>query len=52
MRHWRRQDLGAGCRIEGPAIVTETVATTWLAPGWDCEVDALGNLLLERRENG
>jgi len=52
VRHWRRQDLAAGCRIEGPAIVTETVATTWLAPGWRCEVDALGNLLLERRESG
>ena len=48
VNHWQRHELGAGCRIEGPAIITESVATTWLAPGWRCEVDAVGNLLLER----
>ena len=46
--HWRRDALPPGSVIEGPAIVTETVATTWLAPGWRCEVDAVGNLLLEQ----
>ena len=48
--HWRREELPAGFAVEGPAILTETVATTWLAPGWRCEVDAVGNLLLERTE--
>ena len=33
--------------IAGPAVITETVATTWLAPGWRCRRDAVGNLMLE-----
>ncbi len=45
---WRRDTLAAGTRIAGPAVIAETVATAWLAPGWRCEVDRLGNLLLER----
>jgi N-methylhydantoinase A len=43
-----RAQLCAGQRFAGPALVTETVATTWLPPGWSCEVDGAGNLLLER----
>ncbi len=43
-----RDELGAGQHIDGPALITETVATTWLAPGWHCVVDRVGNLLLER----
>ncbi len=43
-----RQDLMAGQEICGPALITETVSTTYLAPGWRCEVDAVGNLLLCR----
>ncbi len=46
--HWRREGLVPGQRIRGPAVITETVATTWLAPGWHAEVDEAGNLLLER----
>ncbi|BAZ95398.1 N-methylhydantoinase A/acetone carboxylase subunit beta [Thiohalobacter thiocyanaticus] len=41
-----RDALGAGQCLAGPALITETVATTWLAPGWRCEVDRWGNLLL------
>ncbi|HSH30834.1 MAG TPA: hydantoinase/oxoprolinase family protein, partial [Thiohalobacter sp.] len=41
-----RAALGAGQRLAGPALITETVATTWVAPGWACEVDRWGNLLL------
>ena len=40
--------LKSGEIITGPAIVTETVATTWIAEGWRCEVDKVGNLLLSR----
>jgi N-methylhydantoinase A len=43
-----RDELGAGQHIDGPALITETVATTWLAQGWHCVVDRVGNLLLER----
>ncbi len=44
---WPRSVLHAGQVIDGPALVTETVATTWLPDGWQCTVDAVGNLLLE-----
>jgi N-methylhydantoinase A len=43
-----RSDLYAGQSFVGPALVTETVATTWLPAGWRCRVDVLGNLLLDR----
>lgn len=46
--HYERGRLLPGHRFRGPAIVTEQVATTWLAGGWECRVDELGNLLLER----
>jgi N-methylhydantoinase A len=45
---WQRADMGCGQEITGPALITETVATTWLAEGWSCRVDAVGNLLLQR----
>ena len=45
---WSRSALYAGQVFAGPALVTETVATTWLPAGWCCRVDAVGNLLLER----
>jgi N-methylhydantoinase A len=44
---WPRVLLGSGATFAGPALVTETVATTWLPAGWQCRVDATGNLLLE-----
>ncbi len=43
-----RQDLSAGQQFCGPALITETVSTTYLAPGWRCEVDSVGNLLLSQ----
>jgi N-methylhydantoinase A len=43
---FRRGDLAPGQGLRGPAVVTETVATTWLAPGWECTVDRWGNLSL------
>ncbi len=45
---WPRALLGSGAAFAGPALITETVATTWLPAGWGCTVDAMGNLLLER----
>jgi N-methylhydantoinase A/oxoprolinase/acetone carboxylase beta subunit len=43
-----RERLAAGQRIPGPALITETVSTTWLEAGWSCRVDPVGNLLLEQ----
>jgi len=47
---WQRECLPVGIRIQGPAIIAEQVATTWLAEGWSCEVDGYGNLLLLRAD--
>jgi len=47
---FRRLNLAQGQRVQGPALVEETVATTWLAAGWCLVVDRYGNLLLEREE--
>jgi 5-oxoprolinase (ATP-hydrolysing) len=43
-----RGALAVGERLDGPALVPETNATTWVAPGWQAQVDAVGNLLLRR----
>ncbi len=43
---YARTSLAVGQRLSGPLLITETVSTTYVAPGWDCEVDALGNLML------
>lgn len=45
---YARAALARGQRVEGPALITETVATTYLAPGWSCQRDDAGNLLLTR----
>lgn len=46
---WRRQQLAAGQRIAGPALVVEPTGTTVLEPGWGGQVLAGGELLLERQ---
>ena len=48
---YRREGMPAGFRIEGPALIAEQVATTWLAPAWQATMDSTGNLLLERTQN-
>ena len=45
---YQREELRAGDVIAGEALIVETVATTYLAQGWQCMVDALGNLILTR----
>ena len=45
---YQRDQLIAGAYLSGPAIVVETVATTWLAAGWNMTVDSVGNLLLHK----
>jgi len=42
-----RDKLNAGQMIKGPALISETVSTTYIAMGWICQVDAMGNLVLE-----
>jgi 5-oxoprolinase (ATP-hydrolysing) len=45
---YRREELAAGQRIEGPAIIAEANATTVVEPQWRADVTALDHLLLER----
>ena len=45
-----RRYLLPGEQLQGPAVITEMAATTWLAPGWTLEVDDWGNLILLRSE--
>jgi N-methylhydantoinase A len=42
---WRR-DLRAGHRLDGPLVVQEYSATTWVPPRWEVEVDTWGCLHL------
>lgn len=43
-----RDTMVPGQELTGPAIVTETVATTYVAAGWRCRLDDYRNLLLRR----
>lgn len=40
--------LKAGNQIHGPAIVEEVDSTVVIHPGWHCEIDRHGNILIER----
>lgn len=45
---FRRETLGAGPRIDGPALVEETQSTTFVPAGWSAHIDNFGNLRLAR----
>jgi N-methylhydantoinase A len=45
---YNRDNLSCGEKITGPALITETVSTTYLSPGWICEVDKNACLLLKK----
>lgn len=45
---YQRDNLSCGEKIIGPALITETVSTTYLAPNWHCEVDKSGCLMLKK----
>jgi len=44
---FQREKLRLGDVIEGPALVTEQVSTTFIAADWRGMVDGVGNLVLE-----
>ena len=41
-----RAALSVAQQVTGPALITETSSTTWLADGWCAGVDISGNLML------
>ena len=43
----RREELSAGSRLEGPAIIEESGSTTVVPPGYSVTVDSVGNMMLE-----
>ncbi|MDX1481175.1 MAG: hydantoinase/oxoprolinase family protein [Woeseiaceae bacterium] len=43
---YHREKLGAGTKIDGPAIVQEMDSTTLILPGHHATVDDIGNLLI------
>lgn len=45
---YQREQLSPGVEITGPALITETIATCFIAPGWHCIRDVNGSLLLSR----
>lgn len=49
-RLYARAQLGAGDRIEGPAVVEQIDTTTVVAPGFVAETDAFGVLTLSRKQ--
>lgn len=42
----KRSELQRGKLLHGPCILTESVSTTWIKPGWTVEADQWGNLLV------
>ncbi len=44
---WRRDALGAGATVLGPAIIVQMDATTYLHPGDSAVMDPFGNLVVE-----
>ena len=45
---YERRDLGAGCSIDGPAVVIESTSTIVIEPGWRGSMNDLGHLVLTR----
>ena len=45
---YRREAIGAGPRVAGPALVEESQSTTFVPRGWSARVDNHGNLRLAR----
>lgn len=41
-----RSSLSPGDILNGPAIITEKVSTTWLKAGWQLSIDEFGNMRL------
>ncbi len=45
---YQRTELSPGQVINGPALICEQIATSFIAQNWQAEVDQYGNLLLTR----
>lgn len=48
---YTRDSLGVGCILWGPALISESIATTWVASGWKAVLHPSGSLLLHNSQN-
>jgi N-methylhydantoinase A len=46
---FNRDLLTPGNRIPGPAVIEERITTIVVHPGWDAQVDAFENVVMEAR---
>jgi len=46
---YRRAELEAGDRLDGPALIVEAQTTTFVAADFGARIDAAGNIVLRRR---
>ena len=49
MHVYHREDIALQQVLDGPALITETTATTFIDEAWQCSKDVYGNLLLSRK---
>ncbi len=45
---YERAGLGAGARVDGPAVIVEPTSTDVIEPGWQAEMTGKGQLVLTR----
>ncbi len=45
---YQRASLGAGARVDGPAVILEPTSTNVIEPGWQAEMTDKGQLVLTR----
>ncbi len=43
---YRRETLPVNRRFDGPVLILDAVASSWIPPGWEVQADKFGNLLL------
>lgn len=46
---WQRQQMPANRAVQGPAVIVEFSATTFIPPGWRGKLHRSGHLLIERK---
>ncbi len=47
-RLYDRKAMRPGCRIDGPAVIVEDIATTVVEPGWAATVNRFDQMILDR----
>ncbi len=48
IRLYDRETMRPGCRVDGPAVIIEAIATTVVEPGWATEINKYDQMILTR----